>query len=314
MCWGRAFCVLFFAGRISWCVLGCGNKFCVFIPVEETVLFSCGENPCLTSGSGGFPSLVLRDAVCVSNTGEFALHVCLLGEGGCLCIGMSVFGGRREQERRRGFLLQQPLSTPAGWSQPRASRSSCRLELAPAPWRRAPLAAAARPAAPPAGSGASAAAAPADAEPFLSCSGEVKEPFRPSDLALCLRRPLPRFWPLPHLSLLPPTLECKVLECSLLDHDRPIPRVGTGWTLCHWEARRLAYLDPAPHLSELPHLLFSWDSSFEIKSYAVNAAFRLFVPRFLRPFIPRAKTKLTGFGGGERKEGTLWCVGPRDFR
>ncbi|KAJ8797965.1 hypothetical protein J1605_001701 [Eschrichtius robustus] len=54
--------------------------------------------------------------------------------------------------------------------------SSCRLELAPAPWRRAPLAAAARPAAPLAVSGASAAAAPVDAEPFLPCSGEVKEP------------------------------------------------------------------------------------------------------------------------------------------
>ncbi|XP_072828865.1 keratin, type II microfibrillar, component 5-like isoform X1 [Vicugna pacos] len=46
----------------------------------------------------------------------------------------------------------------------------------PAPRRRAPLAAAARSAAPPAVSGASAAEAPADAEPFLICSGEVKEP------------------------------------------------------------------------------------------------------------------------------------------
>ncbi|XP_032349765.1 keratin, type II cuticular Hb6 [Camelus ferus] len=56
----------------------------------------------------------------------------------------------------------------------------------PAPWRRAPLAAAARSAAPPAVSGASAAEAAADAEPFLICSGETPPP-----MVLALSSPLP---------------------------------------------------------------------------------------------------------------------------
>ena len=54
-----------------------------------------------------------------------------------------------------------------------------------------------------------------------------------------------------------PTLGYKVFECSLLDHDRPVPSVGIGWTLCHWEAWYLSSLDPARLSSELPHpLLF----------------------------------------------------------
>ena len=228
---------------------------------------------------------------------------------------MSVFGGgasrgeegvssstSRSQHLRAGLNLG-PLGPAAVWSWPRRPGDErpwrrlralrlprrCRgLQLQRLPWMLSP-----------------------------SCPAQEKSrnpSFRPSDLALCLRRPLPRFWPLPHLSLLAPTLERKVLECSLLHHDRPIPRVGTGWTLCRWEARRLVYLDAAPHPSELPDPLFSWDSSFAIKSYAANGTFRLFVPRFLRLFISRAKTKLAGFGEGEIKAGTLWCVGPRDFR
>ncbi|XP_020946877.1 keratin, type II microfibrillar, component 5-like [Sus scrofa] len=56
------------------------------------------------------------------------------------------------------------------------SITSCRLEQAQAPWTRAPLAAAARSAAPPAVSRAAAAAAPRDAEPLPPSPGEVKEP------------------------------------------------------------------------------------------------------------------------------------------
>lgn len=81
--------------------------------------------------------------------------------------------------------------------------------------------------------------------------------FLPSDLDLCLRCPLPWFRPSAYLSFLSPTLEYKVFECSLLDHGRPVPSVGIGWTLCHWEAWHLFSLDPAPFPSELPHpLLF----------------------------------------------------------
>ena len=81
--------------------------------------------------------------------------------------------------------------------------------------------------------------------------------FLPSDLDLGFRCPLPWFRPSPYLSFLSPTLEDKVFECSLLDHGRPAPRVGIGWTLCHWEACHLSSLDPAPFPSELPHpLLF----------------------------------------------------------
>ncbi|XP_052496500.1 keratin, type II cuticular Hb1-like [Budorcas taxicolor] len=64
---------------------------------------------------------------------------------------------------------------PACRAQPRALRHCCRSERVPAPWRRAPLAAAVRSAAPPAVSRVSAAAAHADAESFLRYSGEVKE-------------------------------------------------------------------------------------------------------------------------------------------
>ena len=77
--------------------------------------------------------------------------------------------------------------------------------------------------------------------------------FCPKDLALCLRHPLPRCWSWPHLSLLSPAPEWKVLECSLMDHDRLVPNAGTGWTLCHWEAWRVTYPEPAPRpLEHLP--------------------------------------------------------------
>ncbi|XP_059742851.1 keratin, type II cuticular Hb1 isoform X1 [Bos taurus] len=65
---------------------------------------------------------------------------------------------------------------PACRAQPRALRHCGRPERVPAPWRRAPLAAAMRSAAPPAVSGVYAAAAHADAESFLPYSREVKEP------------------------------------------------------------------------------------------------------------------------------------------
>ncbi|XP_061271986.1 keratin, type II cuticular Hb1-like isoform X1 [Bos javanicus] len=65
---------------------------------------------------------------------------------------------------------------PACRAQPRALRHCGRPERVPAPWRRAPLAAAMRSAAPPAVSGVYAAAAQADAESFLPYSREVKEP------------------------------------------------------------------------------------------------------------------------------------------
>ncbi|XP_057560149.1 keratin, type II microfibrillar, component 5-like [Hippopotamus amphibius kiboko] len=67
-------------------------------------------------------------------------------------------------------------TTTCGLGSASGPQACCSLELAPAPWRRAPLAAAARSAAARAVSGASAAAGPADAEPFLPCSGEVREP------------------------------------------------------------------------------------------------------------------------------------------
>lgn len=251
-------------------------------------------------------SLTLGSLHCTSvswGRGVVCASVCLSSGGGASRREEGVFSSNSRSQHLRAGLSLGPLGPAAVWSWPRRPGDE-------RPWRRLRALRLPR-----RGRGLQRQRLPRMLNPSCPAQEKSRNPsFRPSDLALCLRRPLPRFWPLPHLSLLPPTLECKVLECSLPDHDRPIPRVGTGWTLCHWEARRLAYLDPAPHLSELPHLLFSWDSSFEIKSYAVNAAFRLFVPRFLRPFIPRAKTKLTGFGGGERKGGTLWCVGPRDFR
>ncbi|XP_027821736.1 keratin, type II cuticular Hb1-like [Ovis aries] len=68
------------------------------------------------------------------------------------------------------------LGFGAGNAQPRALRHCCRSERVPAPWRRAPLAAAVRSAAPQAVSRVYAAAAHADAESFLRYSGEVKEP------------------------------------------------------------------------------------------------------------------------------------------
>ncbi|XDB50129.1 hypothetical protein AB1E18_003700 [Capra hircus] len=82
-----------------------------------------------------------------------------------------------------GFGAGNPLSAqpsealpPACRAQSRALRHCCRSERVPAPWRRAPLAAAVRSAAPQAVSRVYAAAAHADAESFLRYSGEVKEP------------------------------------------------------------------------------------------------------------------------------------------
>ncbi|XP_017904510.1 PREDICTED: keratin, type II cuticular Hb1-like [Capra hircus] len=82
-----------------------------------------------------------------------------------------------------GFGAGNPLSAqpsealpPACRAQPRSLRHCCRSERVPAPWRRAPLAAAVRSAAPQAVSRVYAAAAHADAESFLRYSGEVKEP------------------------------------------------------------------------------------------------------------------------------------------
>lgn len=78
--------------------------------------------------------------------------------------------------------LHQPLSSqpwaalpPAGQAQPGVLPLCCRRERAPASWRQAPLAAAARSAAPQTVSATSAAEAPKNAERFLPRS-EVKEP------------------------------------------------------------------------------------------------------------------------------------------
>ena len=165
------------------CVLGCGRKVCGFIPVEETVLFSRGGESGADSREGTFPSLFLRGwGLCICHFEEFArlssgrgrcLHICI-----SVCLYVCLLG-----RKGQGFFLQQPLSAqpwevlpPACRAQPRALRHCGRPERVPAPWRRAPLAASVRSAAPPAVSGVYAAAAHADAESFLPYSREVKEP------------------------------------------------------------------------------------------------------------------------------------------
>ena len=77
-------------------------------------------------------------------------------------------------------------------------------------------------------------------------------------------------------------------------------------------------LIPSPLNCPIP--FFSWDSSSAIKSYVAVGAFLLFVPRFFRLSIPRAKTKAGWIWGREKKRGDITrkqphfgCVGPYDF-
>lgn len=154
------------------------------IPVEETVSFSHRGESGADSRGETFPSLFLRGwGLCICHSEESARLS--PGRGRCLRISISVClsSGAERAGETWSFFLQQPLSAqpwevlpPACQAQPRALRHCCRSERVPAPWRRAPLAAAVRSAAPQAVSRVYAAAAHADAESFLRYSGEVKEP------------------------------------------------------------------------------------------------------------------------------------------
>lgn len=182
--WERGFCGLLF-GRgsidVSW---GVGRRSVDLSPWKRLFYSRVGENLGLTPGRGHSRVCFLGDRVCVSVTLR-SLHVCLLVGGG-VCTSVYLYVcllGQKGQGRLKSFFLQQPLSAqpwevlpPACRAQPRALRHCGRPERVPAPWRRAPLAAAMRSAAPPAVSGVYAAAAHADAESFLPYSREVKEP------------------------------------------------------------------------------------------------------------------------------------------
>lgn len=169
---------------ICGCVLGCGRKVCGLSRWKRLFHSRIGENLGLTSSGETFPSLFLRGwGLCICHFEESARLS--PGRGRCLRISISVClsSGAERAGETWSFFLQQPLSAqpsealpPACRAQSRALRHCCRSERVPAPWRRAPLAAAVRSAAPQAVSRVYAAAAHADAESFLRYSGEVKEP------------------------------------------------------------------------------------------------------------------------------------------
>lgn len=124
-----------------------------------------------------------------------------------------LFSGTQEE---RGVSFQQQPSAqswvalpPASPAQPPGLPAWGRLERAPEPWRRAPLAAAARSAALPALPGRHQQPFPRMLDPSCPALDKSKNPsFCRRDLALRLRRPpSPMNWPSPHLCLLPPTPE-----------------------------------------------------------------------------------------------------------